>query len=118
MQITSFRDLIVWQKSVDLVILVYKLTENFPKSELFGLTSQMRRSAVSIPANIAEGRTRGSRKDFRHFLINSLASASELETHIEIAKRLYNHDIDTVETDGLLKEVLKMLQVMVSKLKT
>ena len=61
----SYRDLIVWQKSMDLIVAIYKLTEYLPKSEIYGLTSQMRRAAVSIPSNIAEGRRRGTRKDYR-----------------------------------------------------
>lgn len=118
MEIRSYKDLIVWEKSVNLVTKVYEMTEDLPKAELFGLTSQMRRAAISIPSNIAEGRTRGTRKDFRHFLINALASASELETQIEISKRLYKMKIQSNEVEELLKEVLKMLQSMVSKLKT
>jgi len=73
---------------MDLVVGVYKLTENFPREELFGLTSQMRRCAISIPSNIAEGRGRGTRKDFIQFLRVALGSANELQTQIEIAKRL------------------------------
>ena len=86
--IKSHKDLIVWQRSLELVTAVYELTELFPKTELYGLASQMRISAVSIPSNIAEGKRRGSRKDFRHFLLNSFGSGAELETQIEIAKRL------------------------------
>jgi four helix bundle protein len=77
-----------WSKSVDLVIAVYKHTERFPKDERFGLTSQVRRAAVSIPANIAEGAARRSQKEFAHFLSNSQGSASELETELIIANRL------------------------------
>ncbi len=84
----SYRDLIVWQKAVELVIVVYELTEQFPKSEMYGLTSQMRRAAVSVPSNISEGRRRGSRKDFRNFILTAFGSGSELETQIEISKRL------------------------------
>jgi len=67
---------------------LYKLTEKFPKSEMFGLTSQMRRAAVSIPSNIAEGRRRGSRKDFRNFITMAYGSGAELETQIEICKQI------------------------------
>ncbi len=77
-----------WSKALELVIEVYKWTENFPKEERFGLTSQIRRAAVSIPANIAEGAGRFSKKEFAHFLSNSQGSASELETELEIAYRL------------------------------
>jgi len=86
--INSYKDLIVWQKSMNLVVEVYKLTDNYPKTEIYGLTSQTRRSSVSIPSNIAEGRKRSSRKDYRQFLIIAYASGAELETQIEIAKRL------------------------------
>ena len=88
MQIETYKDLIVWQKGMDLVVEIYRITEVFPKSELYGLVSQMRRCAISIPSNIAEGRRRGTKKDFRQFLIISFGSGSELETQIEIVKRL------------------------------
>ena len=77
-----------WIKALELVIEVYKRTESFPKEERFGLTSQIRRASVSIPANIAEGAGRFSRKEFAYFLSNSQGSASELETELEIAYRL------------------------------
>ena len=88
MSIESYRDLIVWQKAMELVTVVYGVTEKFPKAEVYGLTSQIRRSVVSIPSNIAEGRRRGSRKDFRNFLLHAYGSGAELETQIEIAKQL------------------------------
>ncbi|MFH1235479.1 MAG: four helix bundle protein [Parcubacteria group bacterium] len=78
--ITSYRQLTVWQKSIDLVIAVYKLTGKFPKSELFGLTSQMKRDAVSIPSNIAEGFTRRSKLQYHHFVKIAFGSGAELET--------------------------------------
>ncbi len=77
-----------WSKSVDLVVEVYKATERFPKEEKYGLTSQIRRAGVSIPANIAEGAGRYSQKEFAHFLSNAQGSASELETELIIAHRL------------------------------
>ena len=77
-----------WSKSVDFVVEVYEATELFPKEEKFGLTSQIRRAAVSVPANIAEGAARQSSKEFSHFLSNSQGSASELETELLIAFRL------------------------------
>ena len=102
---------------MDLVVAVYDLTENFPKSEIYGLTSQMRRAAVSIPSNIAEGRRRGSRKDFRHFLLNAFGSGAELETQIEISKRLkFAKNLDYKKVEGLLEEVMKMLNKMTSNL--
>jgi four helix bundle protein len=118
-RIHSYKDLIVWQKSMDLVVEIYKITELFPKSEQYGLTSQMRRSSVSIPSNIAEGRKRGSRKDYRQFLIVAYGSGAELETQIEVAKRLKFVDDDKLrKADNLLSEVMKMLNKMISNLKS
>src|SRR5438105_2464198 len=87
-KIESYENLIVWQKSMDIVEEVYKTSEFFPKEEIYGLTSQMRRAAVSIPSNIAEGSRRGTRKDFRNFLLTAYASGAELETQVKICKRL------------------------------
>ena len=87
-KIKSHRDLIVWQKSMDLVVLVYKATEGFPRHELYGLTSQMRRSAVSIPSNIAEGQGRATPGEFRQFLCHARGSLYELRTQWKIAERL------------------------------
>ncbi|HUN24482.1 MAG TPA: four helix bundle protein [Anaerolineales bacterium] len=78
-EVKSFRDLLVWQRSVALATEIYRVTNNFPKSESFALTSQIRRSAVSVPSNIAEGNMRGS-KEYRYFLSIALGSLAELET--------------------------------------
>lgn len=119
MKVNSYKDLIVWQRSMELVVETYKITELFPKSELYGIISQMRRCAVSIPSNIAEGRKRSTRKDFRQFLVIAYASASELETQIEIAKRLEFIEIDKyIIFDALLLEVIKMLNKMTSSLRS
>ena len=88
MSVRSFRELLVWQRSVDLTIVVYRLTQKFPKHETYGLTSQMQRAAVSVAANIAEGHSRESSKEFLHHLSFSLGSLAEPETHLQIAQRL------------------------------
>lgn len=109
----SYRDLIVWQKAMDLVLSMYALTEQFPTEERFNLISQMRRSAVSIPSNIAEGRYRGTRADYQQFLRIAFSSGAELETQIEITKRLpKTMHLNYQEVDGLLSQVMKMLNTM------
>ena len=84
----SYRDLEVWKLSIDLVKQVYQVTQNFPVSEKFGLINQIRRAAVSIPSNIAEGQGRNSTKEFKRFLAISLGSLAELETQLIIAKEI------------------------------
>lgn len=99
---------------MELVLATYELTENFPKAEIYGLTSQMRRCAVSISSNIAEGRRRGSKKDYRQFLIVAYGSGAELETQIEITKRLsFGNKLSYNKVDTLLLEVMKMLNKMI-----
>jgi four helix bundle protein len=88
MQIRSFRDLRVWQAGIDLVRQVYELTSKLPRSEVYGLASQMQRAAVSIPSNIAEGHARESTKEYLQHLSIAQASLAELETQIEIGKQL------------------------------
>ena len=118
MQIISYKDLKVWQKSMNLVTEIYNLTENLPQSEKYGLASQMQRAAVAIPSNIAEGQKRNYRKEFLQFLYISYSSGAELETQIEICKRLYNlKNLDYNKAESLLNEVMKMLNVMTSSLK-
>lgn len=109
----SYKDLIVWQKSMELVVAVYELTECYPKSELYGLISQIRRAAVSIPSNIAEGRRRHTRKDYAHFLNLAYSSGAELETQLEITRRLsFGKKLDFNKVDALLEEVMRMLNKM------
>ena len=84
----SYRDLVAWQKSMKLAKLIYKATASFPSDERFGLTAQMRRAAVSIPSNIAEGQARFSKREFQHFLRNAKGSLAELETQITLAAEL------------------------------
>ncbi|MBI2117729.1 four helix bundle protein [Candidatus Peregrinibacteria bacterium] len=115
--IHSHKDLIVWQKAMDLVVLIYKITENFPKTEIYGITSQMRRSAVSIPSNIAEGRKRGSKADYRQFLLIAYGSGAELETQLEICQRLsYIDEAHWKPVYLLLEEVMRMLNSMITGL--
>lgn len=115
--IHTYKDLIVWQRAISLVVSVYEITEHFPREEVYGLTSQMRRCAVSIPANIAEGRFRGTKKDFLHFLRTAYGSGAELETHIEIAKKLsIIKKADFTNTEKLLDEVMRMLNTMIRKM--
>ena len=117
-QINTYKDLIVWQRSMELVVATYNLTENFPRTEQYGLSSQMRRSVISIPSNIAEGRRRGSRRDYHHFLIIAYGSGAELETQTEIAKRLpFGKSLDYLKIDQLLEEVMKMLNKILSNLR-
>ena len=84
----NYQDLIVWQKAMDLVEMIYKVTKAFPKEEIYGLTSQIRRAAVSIPSNIAEGQGRTSLKEFQNFLSIAYGSLREVETQILIAQRI------------------------------
>ncbi len=113
MKVESYKNLIVWQRAIALVVAVYKLTNHFPKEETYGLTSQIKRSAISIPSNIAEGSRRGSKKDFRHFLLMAFGSGAELETQLEIAKRLsLGRDSDYFEPETLLSETMRMLNKM------
>lgn len=115
--IHGYKDLIVWQRSIELVVAVYTLTENFPREEIYGLTSQMRRSAISIASNIAEGRMRGTKKDFSQFLRIAFGSGAELETQVIVAKQLSGmKHLKYENVDSLLGEVMKMLNVMIKKL--
>ncbi|PIR37289.1 MAG: hypothetical protein COV34_03575 [Candidatus Zambryskibacteria bacterium CG10_big_fil_rev_8_21_14_0_10_42_12] len=114
---TSYKELRVWQEAKDLSISVYKQTQDFPKSELYGLISQLRRSAVSVPSNIAEGRHRGTRKDFIQFLRIANGSLAELETQLNIAHELnYIKDIDYKNFTNHISTVSKMLNGMIKKL--
>jgi four helix bundle protein len=108
--VTSYRDLQVWQKSMDLVVDCYQLTKSFPKTEVYGLNSQLQRAAVSIPANIAEGRQRQHSKEFIQHLSIACGSLAELETHIQIAWRLnYIDKTQLDETINRTVEIGKML---------
>ena len=109
----GFKELIVWQKSYRLVLEMYKLTANFPKSEIYGLTQQIRRAAVSIPSNIAEGYCRRHKAEYKQFLSIAYGSLSELETQYLLSIDLgYSRRNETIE--GLLKEVGRMLYRMIN----
>jgi four helix bundle protein len=113
----SYRDLIVWQKSMSLVTLIYKLVAQFPDNERYGLTSQIKRSAISIPSNIAEGYGRNYRKDYLRFLQIARGSLFENQTQLEIALNLdFLKEIELQEIKELSLEVEKMLNSLIKKL--
>ena len=116
MKTTSFKDLIVWQKSYRLVREVYKVTKSFPKDELYGLSQQMRRSAVSIPSNIAEGYGRQFGKEYKQFLSIAYGSLCELETQYLLSVDLGHCESDPVVTN-LMREVGSMLYRMVNPIR-
>ena len=113
----NYQDLIVWQRSMDFVELVYQATKAFPKEELYGLTSQLRRAAVSIPSNIAEGQGRTSPKEFIHFLSIAHGSLREAETQIMIAQRLgYIQPDQVTPMLNLASEIGKMINGLTATL--
>ena len=118
-KIESFKDLFVWQKGIELVDDIYKITNRFPKEELYCLTSQIRRSAISIPTNIAEGWGRGTTKNYIQFLEISRGSLFELNTLIIISYNLkyINKDI-CVEIENQLNETGRMLNALITKLES
>ena len=116
-EIKTHKDLLVWKKSIDLVEQIYKITKQFPKEELYGITNQMRRWAVSIPANIAEGSGRKNKAEFIQFLHIALGSASELETHLIISQRLGFLSINSYdEIMNALNEIIKMTCGLINSL--
>ena len=118
-KIRSFRDLLIWKKGIKLVEDTYAVTRLFPREEIYGLTSQLRRSAVSVPSNIAEGFARFHNKEYRQFLYMALGSCAELATQITIASRLkyINNTIaDTLLCD--IDEISKMTIGLIKKLNT
>jgi len=115
--VRSFRDLQVWQRAIQLTVAVYRLTQAFPREELYGLTSQIRRSAVSIPSNIAEGQGRLNTAEFRQFLGIARGSTCELQAQLEIARVLEFGDPNQIEAaEGLSHEVGKMLFALIGSL--
>lgn len=116
--IRSHRDLVAWQVAVDLGMKVYDVSKAWPRDELYGLTSQCRRAAVSIAANIAEGNGRDSTKEYLHFLSNAYGSLMEVDTHIEFARRCaYVSDADLLELQELTTRCSKLLSGLRKSLK-
>lgn len=108
MALRSFRDLTVWQRARDCAVEVYRITDEFPHSELYGLSNQMRRAAISISSNIAEGFHRFQAKEKKQFFRIAYGSGAELESQLEITNALFPK-IDYVKTETLLQEVMRML---------
>ncbi|MBP6127311.1 four helix bundle protein [Flavobacterium sp.] len=109
---SNFRNLLIWQKSMVLVTKIYTVTNNFPKEEVFGLTSQIKRSAISIPSNIAEGLGRESSQEFLRFLKISIGSLFELQTQLEIAKNIIYLDEETF--NNLYEDTRELERMIVS----
>ncbi|HKF49051.1 MAG TPA: four helix bundle protein [Terracidiphilus sp.] len=106
----SYRDLVVWQRAMQLTVAVYRLTRDFPKEELYGLTSQIRRAAISVPSNIAEGQGRGTPGEFRQFLAIARGSNCEVQTQLDLARALSLGNPELIDkADALADEVRKML---------
>jgi four helix bundle protein len=109
----SYRDLLAWQKGMLLAKGIYRLTAEFPKEEKFGLISQMRRAAVSVPSNLAEGQARRTRGEFVQFISHAEGSVAELDTQLTLSVELeFCSESDATETDGLIQELRKMLNVL------
>ncbi|HEV2278358.1 MAG TPA: four helix bundle protein [Acidobacteriaceae bacterium] len=118
-QISSYRDLIVWQRAIETSIAVYRFTSSFPREEVYGLTSQIRRASVSVASNIAEGYGRLSRDQYRHFLTIANGSNFELQTQLVIAKELGMGDaLEAAKIERMSLEVSKMLVAMLKKLRS
>lgn len=116
MKVESHRDLIVWQRAVDLAVLVYQLTLAFPREEMYGLSAQLRRAGVSVASNIAEGYGRRTTSDYLHFLGMARGSNLELQTQLTIAGRLsFGHTEQIGQAEALSAEVSKMLIAMMGK---
>jgi four helix bundle protein len=114
----NHKDLTVWKEAIELSSLYYKITGQLPKEEQFGLSLQMRRSAVSIASNIAEGAARATNKEFIQFLHIALGSASELDTQIEIVKKISNNNISELEPLQLkVNAISRMIQGLIRSVK-
>lgn len=112
-KIESHRDLIVWQKAMDLGVLIYQLSAKFPRIETYRLVDQVTRSVVSVPTNIAEGRGRATKREYAHFLSVAKGSLMETETYVTFAIRLgYSTEAETQPIRALITEISKMLTVL------
>ena len=112
-----FKDLIAWQKAMDLIEEIYRLTADFPARETYGLSSQLRRAAISVASNIAEGQARYAQKEFRHFLRTAIGSLAEIETQVLIANRLGYINADCCKVCiGYVKELGRILSGLISSL--
>ena len=119
MGVQSYRDLIVWKKGMELAREIYKITKKLPKDEIYSLTNQMRRAAVSIPSNIAEGQARNSSKEFINFLSIAKGSKAELETQLLLCVQIgYLVDTDISEAINLSEQISKMLTALIKTLTT
>ena len=113
----SYRDLVLWQRAIQICVAVYRFTGSFPREEIYGLTSQLRRASVSVPSNIAEGYGRLSRDQYRHFLGIANGSNLELQTQLVIAKQLgFGNPRESEAIEQMSFEVGKMLTTMLRKL--
>lgn len=116
--IGNHKNLMVWQKSVDFVLKIYEITKFFPKIEYYGLISQLQKAAVSVPSNIAEGASRNTKAEYIHFLYIARGSVNEIDTQLEIIKRLkYINEEKYLEILEFLDEVSKMLNGLINSLK-
>lgn len=113
----NFKELLVWQKSIDFVTEMYRITETFPKAEIYGLISQIRRASVSIPSNIAEGNSRRSKPDYLQFLKIARGSCAEVETQLIISKNLgFLNEDDYLKLNQEIIEITKMLNGLINSL--
>lgn len=103
--VKSYKELLIWQKGIKIVVLVYKLTKDFPKDEIYALTSQLKRASLSVPSNIAEGFGRQTDKSFNHFLNIARGSLNEIETQLIIAKEL-----GFITDDNLIPEIMSLIE--------
>jgi four helix bundle protein len=116
-EVRSYKDLIVWQRSIELVKIVYELTHRFPKHETYALSDQLRRSVVSIPSNIAEGQKRQHPGEFRQFLYMAMGSAAEVNTQVIIAHELaYINQAELQNVENLIDEIEKMAYALLKRL--